>query len=401
MKSNADQKLIKDKILEIADELMRRAYNSTDDLSLMDGKAGIAIFFQYLYQLEKDEIFYNHSVQLLTEIIDKIALSGCKTHTFCSGLAGIGWTLEHMARLNYIEADTNKILSDVDLVLEKRMMHDISEGNYDFLHGAIGIGMYFLNRKKKAKRATINLINQLYLKGEEEGDSIKWGSIIDYENKKIGYNLSLSHGISSIVAFLSKAIRSGIDDTKTYKLLKGGINYILSQQNKSDTSFSYFPAIQQEKSENLKSSRLAWCYGDLGIAMALYHAGITLSDEELLSFALKVLYTSTKRKTLQSGMVVDAGFCHGTAGITHIYNRMYLNTGNPIFLTSMNHWQTKTLDLAIFNDGLAGYKTYHPEKYGGWSNNVSLLTGIAGIGLSSISAISEVQPFWDECLLLS
>ena len=34
-------------------------------------------------------------------------------------------------------------------------------------------------------------------------------------------------------------------------------------------------------------------------------------------------------------------------------------------------------------------------------NEYNLLDGIAGIGLSLISAISSIEPQWDECLLLS
>ncbi len=30
-----------------------------------------------------------------------------------------------------------------------------------------------------------------------------------------------------------------------------------------------------------------------------------------------------------------------------------------------------------------------------------LLEGIAGIGLAMISAVSDIEPIWDECLLLS
>jgi hypothetical protein len=40
-------------------------------------------------------------------------------------------------------------------------------------------------------------------------------------------------------------------------------------------------------------------------------------------------------------------------------------------------------------------------KFGGMVSNYGLLEGIAGIGLAMISAVSEVQPDWDNALLLS
>ena len=61
----------------------------------------------------------------------------------------------------------------------------------------------------------------------------------------------------------------------------------------------------------------------------------------------------------------------------------------------------ETLKMAKFPDGLAGFKTYRPEKYGGWTNQYDMLEGIPGIGLAMLSYISETEPTWDECLLLS
>ena len=48
--------------------------------------------------------------------------------------------------------------------------------------------------------------------------------------------------------------------------------------------------------------------------------------------------------------------------------------------------------MAKFEDGLAGYKKYRMEEYGGWTNDYGFLEGVSGIGLALISAVSDIEP---------
>ena len=57
--------------------------------------------------------------------------------------------------------------------------------------------------------------------------------------------------------------------------------------------------------------------------------------------------------------------------------------------------------MAKIDDGVAGYKVWRTSEYGGLQIEYAFLEGIAGIGLSLISAISDIDPKWDEYLLLS
>jgi len=58
--------------------------------------------------------------------------------------------------------------------------------------------------------------------------------------------------------------------------------------------------------------------------------------------------------------------------------------------------------MAKFEDGLAGFKVYqaHDGKPT-WLNKYGLLEGVAGIGLAMLTYYYEMDPAWDECLLLS
>jgi len=106
----------------------------------------------------------------------------------------------------------------------------------------------------------------------------------------------------------------------------------------------------------------------------------------------------SKRRDVKKEFVMDAGICHGAAGIAHIFNRVYQKTGNETFKEAALFWIDDCLKKSCFNDGLAGYKVWRKD---GWITQTGLLEGIAGIGLVLLSAISDIEPDWDECLLLS
>ena len=344
-------------------------------------------------------------IKIIENIFEEIEQADSYSFSFCNGLAGFGWALEHLEQKGYINYNTNILLEDLDSVLSNVLEREMQRGNYDFLHGALGIVQYFINRVQKNENLLPILrrfITQLSTLSERQSaGSIKWISVIDHEQQKTGYSISLSHGMSSIAVILSKlyAIK-GMDKEMIKNLLQGCVNYILEQEIDKDKHGSFFPSLAIESMEQLHGSRLAWCYGDLGIAMALWQAGVFLQNDIWKNKALEVLlFAAEKRSDLKENFVNDAGLCHGAAGIGHIFYRAWWNTRLPEFKNAADYWFGQTIKMSIFADGLAGYKAWSGKE--GWVNSYGLLDGIAGIGLSLLTYCYEVEPRWDECLLLS
>ena len=391
-----------DKLEEIATILLDKKNLPENSIGIMGGQIGVAIFFFYYSQYTKDEKHYDYAMEILSDIFEKIN-EGYTYHTFAGGLAGVGWTLEHLAKNDILEVDTDEILNDLDPYIYKTMMMETDNNHYDYLHGAIGNSLYFQNRLQAngSKEYISELVNWLAEISEKEDDgAIKWLSVLDQEKGTKGYNLSLSHGMTSIISFLGKNYQLGINTENSKELLNGAVQYLFKHTLDSDKFYSTFPnAISSEKP--LTNSRLAWCYGDLGMGMALWNASQRVNNNDLANKAVERFLHSTKRRKLDENSVVDAGLCHGTAGIAHIYNRMYNFTGREEFKESAIYWLDETLKMAKFDDGFAGYKLWHTPELGGWTKESGLLEGIAGIGLTILSAISDIEPKWDECLLLS
>jgi lantibiotic biosynthesis protein len=380
-------------------------YSPKTKLDLMEGKAGEVLFWAYYSRFTNNYELEEKIVSILSDIFEEVK-NGFRFPTYAGGLAGIGWTVEHLAQNNFIKANTNQIIGSLDDYLHYHMLNYIRKGNYDYLHGALGIGLYYLSRKRNTKsyKYLIELVDELERQGIRSNQSITWETQLMSETNLRGFNLSMSHGIASIITFLSRLYEAGICKEKVFQLVLGAISYL--QQSKQDLKkYRYqFPAWVckvQPKLEDSLNGRLAWCYNDLGISIALWQAGEILNNESWKQEAVSILLNTTNIKTLDESKVMDVGLCHGAAGIAHIYKRMYTYSKVNDFRNSALYWFDQSLNMATYKDGLAGYKAYQLPKYGGFHNEYGLLTGISGIGLAMISAISDIEPKWDRLLLLS
>ncbi|HLP44420.1 MAG TPA: lanthionine synthetase C family protein [Candidatus Kapabacteria bacterium] len=393
-----------DKLSEISDVLLKNTEKLNGNIGVMGGKAGVVLFFFYYAHLTMEEKYVDFAHRLINETFDEIN-QDVTIHTMAGGLAGVGWMMEHLVQNDFVEADTDEILESLDPFLHKAMMFEIEKGNYDFLHGAVGVGTYFLSRLAK-KESTLYLkelidhLDKIKEKFDDMNGAIAWRSKLDHEKETVGFNLSLSHGLASIIVFLAKLLEKKIYTEKVSPLLDGAVRYMLAHKLDTAKFQSNFPSwIGTDYPAT--TSRLAWCYGDLGIGAALWQAAQAAGNKEWEEVALKTLLHSTGRKDLQENTVIDAGLCHGASGIAHIYNRMYQQTGIAEFKESALYWLEQTLKMATYEDGYAGYKAWHTEKYGGWVPETGLLEGVAGIGLMIISILSDIDAAWDRCLFLS
>jgi lantibiotic modifying enzyme len=375
----------------------------SSDVGLFGGKTGLALLLFYYEALANDEMYGDTALDMVSDVFDRVN-DGYYYHTFATGTAGIGWAFDHLVRRDYIESEPDLILADLDPLLHRAMMLDIQEGRFDFLHGALGCGLYFLNRLGSggAEDYLSELVPELEQVGTMDNyGRLAWESVVDIKKGTRGFNLSMSHGIASVIAFLGRIHQTGIERKAVSRMLESAIRYLLDQKLKHGDYISVFPPYVIP-GEPPSDSRLAWCYGDLGIGAALYQAGVLTENSEWEEQALEILRHSAARRELEKNSVFDASLCHGAAGVAHIFNRMFQYSGVLEFKEASQYWLKQTMDFASFDDGIAGFKTWHGrEADGNWVNDLHMLSGAAGVGLVLISAVSNIEPGWDQCLLLS
>ena len=103
----------------------------------------------------------------------------------------------------------------------------------------------------------------------------------DDEYEKV-INLSLSHGMAAIIHYLTRCLT--IPEIKSNEIaiaLKQIIKFYELHQNPIEYSNSYFPSWVALQNHQPSNSRMAWCYGDLGVGLTLYNAGEVLNDSNL------------------------------------------------------------------------------------------------------------------------
>jgi len=387
------------KLDQIADCICARVKDTLPDHvgGLYGGEWGKLLFLCYYEKYSNHQQIKKMAEDYVERLLDHASLEKL-SHTFCNGYAGILYLFEFLKEYDLLNVDMDEAEEELEKYIISWMKYDIHQGNYDFLHGALGVGYYFL-KKGKNIQPILELVDFLHETAEKDEHTkrFKWKSIIG-ENEERGFNIALSHGMASIVLFLSHLIRKDIKNNRTFELLENTINYILSQEIEVDRYGCFFPyqSLENKGNDPIKKSRLAWCYGDLGVAYSIWIAGRVTGKSQWTSKGMEILLYSTQRNDLIGNHVIDAGLCHGTSGIAMIYRRMYLETYLPGFSDATIYWLQQSLEMAKYLDGLAGYKTYRSK----WICDDNLLTGIAGIGMMFISHLIHDDQAWDEMVLL-
>jgi lantibiotic biosynthesis protein len=392
------------KIHDIAQCLAAQHYKY-DSSSLMTGTVGIALFDLYYAKYCCNEAIGQEKISMtIDSVVNCIEGTPQMRTSFCSGLSGIGWFFEHIQKIEFVEMDTSDFLKDIDPHITDFIQDSYKRGDYDFLHGGNGAVWYYFHKISPPTPKFIeNIYQYLHTTAEYTPNGAKWKSILSLTTMEQGYNIGLSHGSSSIVTLLCKMYQCH-PSNQILSLLKATVDFIIHQKRESPPLFgSFFPtySIEDDKKLGINGSRLAWCYGDLGIGIALWQAAKVLSDKELENIVLDIFIHNAKRRSFDNSGVQDAGLCHGSAGIAAIYYRMYQNTGQKIFLETTDFWIEQILHFSKNMDDYAGYKVWRPDEAATLQVNHSLLEGIAGIGLMLITYLHEIPPTWDELLMLS
>lgn len=364
-------------------------------IGLFNGNCGSALFMFYFDRYFQTDVSSEKAIDFLENSMNALN-EGYSYFPYATGITGILWSFILLNKEHFIESDCS--FEEISEIIEKQMLGYAENNNFDYLHGAMGFCLYLLaNNTIDHSAAITELLAILSKKGIVENDTIKWETIIQTNPTEIkGYGISLSHGIASVVILLTKILNRYPGHQLAQELLRKSTQFLVSQKNdpKKNCRSVYPSYVSTEK--KVEESRLSWCYGDLGIALALYEAGIQLKNQVLVRDAVDTVLHASKRREPEENGIRDAGFCHGLIGVCHIFNRFYQKTGIVDFKETALYWLEKTMDSG--QEGLTGYRKFS-EK--GWEDDNSLLEGLTGIGLSLISAVSDIEPVWDQSLLLS
>jgi hypothetical protein len=404
-------------------ELSERA-NAALQATLAGGDAGKALFYAYL-ALDQESRGGDATGEAAPvadpggtamDLLDRAGEAVAEvpmTESLYSGFPGIAWVADHLAgRLFEGGEDANR---EVDEALISALAGTPWTGEYDLINGLVGLGIYALEGlpRPTAAACLARVVERLAGLAERGAEGATWFSRVEsipvYQREQFPdgyYNLGASHGVSGVVGVLGAACAAGVATATARPLLDDAVRWLLAHRQGpgSPCTFAHFfyPGV------DAGPSRLAWCYGDLGVAATLLVAGRALGEggeggaAGWQRTAIEIAARAGERPE-PFARVMDAGLCHGAAGVAHLFNRMAQTTGDERLAGAARLWFDHTLEFYHPGEGVGGFRSWSsgPDGQQDWRDDPGFLEGAAGIGLALLAAVSPVKPEWDRVLLVS
>jgi hypothetical protein len=404
----------------ILEDLSRLDGKSAGDASLASGLAGQAILHGYLAHAGYGQHHAGVAVRCLQDAMAAMSNKPMEASLF-SGLTGVGWAQAHLR--GWVPGlDGEADCAEIDEVLLHHLEQSPWRDDYDLISGLVGFGVYALEQMRVARPESSKgvvqsstpfvdsgravpclerVIDHLAETAERRGDGITWWTNPAWlpaegrEKSPRGYyNLGLAHGVPGVIALLGLACAAGIARGQAEPLLEGAVNWLLAQQGPG--GFAHW--VDPKNTDG--PARLAWCYGDPGVAAALLSTARCVAKPAWEDEAMAIAQRAARRPDEQAG-VRDAGLCHGAAGLGHLFNRMFQATGEQEFANAARFWFEQSLHMAQPGQGIGGYQSWQLGHDGQptWETDPGLLTGSIGIALALLAATTNVEPVWDRMLL--
>jgi lantibiotic biosynthesis protein len=419
----------------IADSIVKKDYVRAEkeevrNLAHLNRTYEEALIYEYLAVVHNDTEWANRATECLNLAIEK------QVHAFgylglYGGVAGLGWTVEHVSRLSpritfddpddrtlessddceNEDSGDNDLNQEVDALILRKIPEMTSSSPYDLISGLVGLGVYFLERlpRESAARGIRAVFDKLENLAWREDQGVTWFSgrelLPEWQREQCPngyYNLGVAHGIPGIIHFLSEvSATDAIAAVRVNTLLTGAMEWLIAhvRPKGSASRFSAWIVPGQDPAD----SRMAWCYGDLGILAVLLQVARRTGRRDWRNFAQEVLDHCLSWPVEKAG-IGDAPLCHGAAGVAHIFNRIYQQEGDSRCRDAALLWYERTLSMRRPGSGVGGYSSLtRPESNGPivWDPSPAFLDGANGVALALLGAVTSVEPGWDRLMLLS
>lgn len=387
--------------------LQRVQETDSNTVSVADGNLSNAVFYLQHGLVTGEESSLNRCSHIIDRHIGLIA-EDISELRFGYGLSGFTWLLYALRKQGlYQELDLSDF-DDIDEYIFNSAAKYLQKGVYNYLDGALGMGLYLLEKPASAQvsaylAAMVNRLDELRVPfpGNSAGWLEHYTSRYDNVPRKSRpyFNLGIAHGITSIIYFLAKCYQAGISTDACRSLIRQAANWMVARETPQQAPF-LFPNKVLDHNETYPphlNNRFSWCNGMLGVAFGFYIAGRVLDDPSLVGRSLEVAKAGAAitLPQISSHMMLekdiyDIYICHGMAGLAHMYHKLYGVHHEPVLKQAADYWLTNTLQ--------------YYEQYSGYNaKRTGVLNGLPGIGLILLDRLApdngQRRFSWDRILL--
>jgi hypothetical protein len=333
------------------------------------------------------------------------------------GLAGAGWVIAHVSE------DAGESLDEIDRALLRALEAPWPRG-FDLIMGLTGAGVYFVERLRAgaetARPGIAHVIEQLAATAEAFPEGATWftpPALLPAWQRATApagyYNVGVAHGTPGVIALFGAVVALGAAAPgdaalaavagQARELGERAVRWLRARALPPDPRGRFPATVTRESRESREPprARTAWCYGDPGIAAALWSAAVRTGADPAEWRALALEAAARPAELCGAS---EPGLCHGAAGLAHLYNRCFQASGDERFRRAARDWFARALAMRRANEGIAGFTASLPRAPGIDETLVpqaapDFLEGAAGVGLALLAALGGDEPGWDRLLL--
>jgi hypothetical protein len=311
------------------------------------------LMLAYLAMSEHSRPRMDQAIERLNRSIRRAeALYSTRRFGLHDGLAGLGWTIEHVARrLNGLPPGqtSSELNEDTDSALFLELERGKWRGDWSLRTGLTGIGVYFLERLPEA-RAVQGL--RLVLAHHEE----RWRTACPEFQPTAAELRDLAY-------LLCELVTAGIEQNRSLKFLENVLNRLVA---------------------GVRYDSIDWFSSRLGIAAAVSAIGRRMERADCREFWRRELEEcSGELRVMHGGNPLSL---RGILGAGHVWNRLWQVDGDSGYREEAMYCFEKGLDSVG-----SGVKGVEPGFMG----------GTAGAGLALTAALTSTEPEWDRLVCLS
>ena len=381
--------------------------------SLAGGEAGLTVLFGYLDRIFPQDGWDKTAHESALRLADSIGGSAERSIGLFGGLAGHAYAISYLSRGDTRYRRARAAVEDVLLprasVLAESLAsrHGIPVEDYDVVTGVSGVAAYLLCRlsDNNALRTLRTIVAALVELVERNVPIPAWFTPAGLISGKamVGkypdgcLNCGLAHGMPGMLSVLALAYRADIGVPASRPAIARLAHWLAAQARTDEWGTVWPAAVGVGASDPATPGPLGWCYGNPGVARALWLAGYVLGDAALCETATEALHSVYRKPPSRRG-IISPTFCHGVAGLLQIAMRFANETASPEF----SHAANRTLErlIALFSENaIFGYRDHDHEE--GLIDRPGLLEGAAGVALVLLASASDQEPDWDRIFLLS
>jgi lantibiotic biosynthesis protein len=319
------------------------------------------------------------------------------------GLTGVGWTVAHLTDVPTADAVCGAIDDAVLVELDPPRW----DGPYDLILGLAGMGLYALERldSDTGRRLAVRALDHLETAAQPQDSGSTWlttrAHTPEHRRRQFPdgyYDIGAAHGVPGVIGVLARYVMIGVEVDRATRLLRAAVSWLLAIPSARPGPGRY-PVFLAPGQETGPPARLAWCYGDPGIAICLLAAAHAVGDGAWERAAIDLALAAAARQ-FDGSEVFDTALCHGAGGLAHVFNRLYQATAIDAFADAARRWFECVLCLRRPGEGIAGFAKPGAGDPTPWEANPTLLAGAPGTALALLAAVTDVEPAWDRRLLM-